>query len=155
MTRSARKCRLRMAELSFFKVAGLVILIFSAGYLLRDALGKYLDREEEDDVLADWIEEKNEVDYPTRRDVYEHALDRWGVKAQLQMCIEEMSELTKELCKNFRGAENRDEIAEEIADVTIVLEQARLIFGINDQVCKQMDSKVRRLAEKLGVHIDE
>ena len=33
------------------------------------------------------------------------------------VAIEEMSELTKELCKNGRGQENTNHIAEEIADV--------------------------------------
>lgn len=89
--------------------------------------------------------------YTERKRVYEEAIDRWGIPAQLQMVIEEMSELTKELCKNFRGANNLDKIADECADVTIMLEQLRLIFNINDDVCRHMDQKVARLKERLEI----
>ena len=33
---------------------------------------------------------------------YQECIDVWGEDAQIKMCIEEMSELTKELCKNWR-----------------------------------------------------
>ena len=89
----------------------------------------------------------NKISYNTRKLVYEHAISRYGIKPQLLMVIEEMSELAKEICKFFRGHNNTEEIAEEVADVTITLEQLRLIFGLNDRVCEIMDEKVRRLAE--------
>lgn len=91
----------------------------------------------------------NKIPYTERKRVYEEAIDRWGIPAQLQMVIEEMSELTKELCKNFRGANNLDKIADECADVTIMLEQLRLIFNLNEEVCRHMDQKVARLKERL------
>ena len=91
----------------------------------------------------------NKIPYPERKRVYEEAIDRWGIPAQIQMVIEEMSELTKELCKNFRGANNLDKIADECADVTIMLEQLRLIFNLNEEVCRHMDQKVVRLKERL------
>lgn len=93
--------------------------------------------------------EKLHLSYAARTGVYADAIDHFGIKAQLHMAIEEMSELTKEICKDFRGADNREQIAEEVADVTITLEQLRLIFGINDEVKKYRDQKVSRLAEKL------
>lgn len=88
--------------------------------------------------------------YEERKAVYEDAIHAYGVQAQLLMVLEEMSELQKEICKNFRGKDNRLAIAEECADLTIMLEQLRLIYGINDDVNIQMDLKVRRLAERLG-----
>ena len=33
------------------------------------------------------------------RELYKRCIDVWGEDAQIKMCIEEMSELTKELCK--------------------------------------------------------
>ena len=94
----------------------------------------------------------NRISYEIRKRVYEHAINRYGVKLQLLMVIEEMSELTKEICKFFRGCDNLDKIAEETADVTIMLEQLRLIFDLNDKVCEEMDVKVERLAvERLGL----
>lgn len=96
----------------------------------------------------------NKITYEERRAVYEKALQTWGARNQIMMAIEEMSELTKELCKHFRGRENMEEIADEIADVTIMLEQLRLIFGLNEEVCAHMDMKVLRLQARLGFAAD-
>lgn len=100
----------------------------------------------------------NRFEYNERKVVYEHAIDKYGIKPQMLMVIEEMSELTKAICKFFRapGYLEPDEgvidaIAEETADVTIMLEQLRLILGINENVCEHMDQKVERLAERLDL----
>ena len=88
-----------------------------------------------------------------RSPVYAKAIDTFGIPAQLQMVIEEMSELTKELCKFSRGKEVRSQIAEETADVLVCLDQLMMIFGIRDEVEAQMDRKVLRLAQRL--HMQE
>lgn len=100
----------------------------------------------------------NKFEYEERKKVYEHAIDKYGIKPQMMMVIEEMSELTKAICKFFRvpGYLEPDDgvidaIAEETADVTIMLEQLRLILGINDNVCEHMDKKIERLAERLDL----
>lgn len=89
--------------------------------------------------------------YEIRKKIYEEALNQWGDVAQMDMAIEEMSELTKELCKRFRGEDNVRQIAEEIADVTIMLEQMRLLFDVNSEVEMVIDQKCCRLAERLGM----
>ena len=43
-------------------------------------------------------------------DTYKQAIDTYGVRAQKLMAIEEMSELTKEICKDFRGKLNREHL---------------------------------------------
>lgn len=93
----------------------------------------------------------NSVTYEERRATYEVALQRWGEQAQTMMAIEEMSELTKEICKIGRGKADMEALADEIADVTIMLEQLRLIYDINDAVCRHMDMKVLRLQGRLGL----
>lgn len=93
----------------------------------------------------------NKISYDERKTIYKKALLTWGSKAQTMMAIEEMSELTKAICKNFRGNPNDEDIADEIADVTIMLEQLRLIYGLNDLVCEHMDMKILRLKERLGM----
>lgn len=40
-----------------------------------------------------------------------------GEESQMKMMIEEMSELTKELCKCFRGEKDTGRVLEEMADV--------------------------------------
>ena len=91
----------------------------------------------------------NRIEYDERRVVYVDAIKRYGRDLQLWVLVEEMSELTKEICKVMRGDGDVAAIAEEIADVTIMLEQARLIFGANDLVGAYMDEKVMRLRERL------
>ncbi len=78
------------------------------------------------------------------------AIKTYGNDAQKKMALEEMSELQKEICKNWRGKDNYDEIAEEIADVEIMLDQLKMIYGISErQVLKFRNDKVIRLKERL------
>lgn len=93
--------------------------------------------------------EKKHIPYNSRKSVYENAIDRYGIKPRMLMAVEEMSELTKEMCKNLRGKDNKAQLAEEIADVTIMLEQLRLIFGVNEEVNDWMDRKLLRLAQNV------
>ena len=77
------------------------------------------------------------------------AVDTYGKDAQTKMAIEEMSELMKELCKNYRGKQNINEIAEEIADVEIMLEQLKIIFECSLDVIRWKEQKMQRLEERL------
>lgn len=81
--------------------------------------------------------------------VCQRAVDTYGKEAQLIICMEEMAELTKELSKNLRGQENRQSVAEEIADVEIMLEQLKLIFGNGLDVASIRGKKLLRLEEHL------
>ncbi len=82
-------------------------------------------------------------------EIYQAALDTWGAESQTVMVFEEMSELQKELCKNLRGRNNRDAIAEEIADVQIMLEQMILLHDCGTEVQKWRKWKLKRLAVRL------
>ena len=90
----------------------------------------------------------NRVQYEERKAIYKEAIRKWGVDKQCLKAIEEMSELTKELCKIGIGQGDTEALADEIADVTIMLEQLRMIYDLNDKVCAHMDYKVRRLQSR-------
>lgn len=77
------------------------------------------------------------------------AIEAWGEDSQMKMLLEEMSELQKEICKSWRGADNVDHIAEEIADVEIMLEQLKLMTGSVDKVKTFREQKLRRLEQRL------
>ena len=94
--------------------------------------------------------EMNKINYEDRKKVYQAALRKWGADLQTMMAVEEMSELTKEICKIKRGKIDLDALADEIADVTIMLEQLRGIYGLNDVVCDHMDAKILRLQSRVG-----
>ena len=84
------------------------------------------------------------------RSTFERALEHYGPDAQITMVMEEMSELQKELCKYRRGRANYDHIAEEIADVSIMLDQMRLLFQCGGAVQAWRLEKVRRLADRIA-----
>ncbi|WP_242957602.1 hypothetical protein [Clostridium cochlearium] len=83
------------------------------------------------------------------KEIYKKAISKYGLYAQIDMVFEEMSELQKELCKFKRGKSNISNIAEEIADVKIMLEQMALAFDIEDKVELQKDLKIKRLEERI------
>lgn len=77
------------------------------------------------------------------------ALAAFGRDSQMMVAIEEMSELTKELCKNSRGQENTTHIAEEIADVEIMLCQMKMLFDCEGQVETFRRYKLERLEKRI------
>lgn len=91
----------------------------------------------------------NQICYGKREQVYRDALKVYGQNMQEIVAIEELSEVTKEVCKMKRGDGSVGRLAEEIADATIVLEQLRLIYGVNDEVCAFMDQKISRLEKNI------
>lgn len=91
----------------------------------------------------------NKVSYEERCKVYMNALIANGDWVQMAKAAEELGECIQAICKIMIGGENFDHLAEEIADATIVLEQMRLMFNINDRVCEYMDAKVKRLEKRL------
>ena len=88
-------------------------------------------------------------DAPDGDEICRGALEAFGAEAQMVMAIEEMSELTKELCKHRRGRDNVEAIAEEIADVEIMLRQIVILFDCAESVETFRRDKLERLAERI------
>lgn len=84
---------------------------------------------------------------------FRKAIDTFGEASQLVMLFEEMSELQKEICKAIRYNKRqlRDHVAEELADVEIMLEQTKMIFDVDDDTEMWRLDKVVRLRERLGL----
>ena len=91
--------------------------------------------------------------------VLHKAIEVYGRIPQIDMMIEEMSELTKALCKYKRAyfdvAETAmptdivDNVYEEIADVKIMIRQMEMIFG-ESNVEAEMREKIERLERNLN-----
>ena len=86
---------------------------------------------------------------------YKLMLDTWGEEPQIDMCIEEMAELTQALCKYKRNKrakrtdnENLENVQEEIADVLHCVNQMSFLFG-EDAVNTVMEKKLERTLKKL------
>ena len=81
---------------------------------------------------------------------YADAIAFFGETSQKIMVIEEMSELTKELCKELRNRGNIENIADELADVEITLAQIKIIYDIHQAVEQHKDFKLRRFAANMA-----
>ena len=91
----------------------------------------------------------NKIPYSERCKTYTNAMIAFGERNQLIVAIVDLSECQKEICKILRGGEDYRHLAEEVADATIMLEQIRLMFNINDCVCDFMDKKIKRLDDRV------
>lgn len=89
------------------------------------------------------------AEYIDESAVLQRALDIYSSALQIVVTIEETSELQKELCKYLRGKYSPASIAEEIADVEIMLEQMKMLFCCADDVRSMRRRKVERLKERI------
>lgn len=78
-------------------------------------------------------------------------LEKFGDDKQKMKAIEEMAELTKELCKHLDGADNNNEILEELADVQIMLWQMVEVFTCTAQLNFRIEEKCKRARERYGL----
>lgn len=80
-------------------------------------------------------------------------IDHYGQESQKMMLLEEMAELQKEICKEFRGELNKEAITEEVADVLIMLEQVQMMYDISD--IRLLEIANEKLARQLRRIVDE
>lgn len=81
-----------------------------------------------------------------KESIYKNAIMTYGDIAQIDVAIEEMSELIQALSKYKRGKEHN--VEEEIADVSIMVDQLKIIFN-NRKVKKIKRRKIARLNNRL------
>lgn len=93
-----------------------------------------------------------------KKELYEDAIKEWGVELQLLMLQEECGELISAVSRYWRKRENSFlKLAEEIADVEIMIEQTKqaLFYGLDvDRVNIAKRKKLKRLADRLYKDID-
>lgn len=113
--------------------------------------------------LSGVIEERGALPSVSDYETLETAVLKYGSNSQIDMVIEEMSELTKALLKERRefngtnydilsekAVEKLDNnIAEEMADVIIMLAQLQMIYNNKKKVLSYINSKVKRLKARL------
>ncbi|MBA7493369.1 hypothetical protein ES702_03927 [subsurface metagenome] len=83
--------------------------------------------------------------------LFKECVIRWGNTSQLLMAIEEMNELSVELCHQLRANKPHDvdRIIEEITDVKLMMDQIQFIFNISDGKLDIMRSKKIQRLKKL------
>lgn len=83
--------------------------------------------------------------------VIQEAIKRFGEDKQKVVAMEEMSELIKAISKDIRGQGDRNNLIEEIADVYIMLEQLKEMYGFtNRELRLNINTKVERLRSIVG-----
>ena len=90
-----------------------------------------------------------------RQKIIDTAIACFGIEHQRTKCIEELSELTKELCKDAIGDGDKYRIADEIADVLITVEQMIRHYWIEQIVNSRITFKLDRLARTLSMTNEE
>ena len=96
------------------------------------------------------------------QELYQRALEYWGIHAQIDMMIEEASELIVALQHYKRHAMHRqineynrcygEHVCEEIADTQIMLNQMKLIFG-EGNILRWRYKKLCRLVERILTYL--
>lgn len=82
--------------------------------------------------------------------LYARAARDWHKDPQMLQAVEEMSELIKEIMKNVnRKKDNTEQLAEETADVEIILGQLKYCCGIEDKVEDYKKAKLEKISRRL------
>lgn len=83
------------------------------------------------------------------QEIYQKAIEFWGVEAQIKMAMEECAELIKELAKYGRkiNGSSITDIQRETVDVELMLNQLKRMFQTDYESIKK--EKLQRLSKLL------
>ena len=81
--------------------------------------------------------------------IYREALETFGHEHQVRKLFEEMAELQVAICKTLDGRDDTAHVAEEIADVQIMLEQMEELFDCEYAVILRRRAKLARLEGRI------
>ncbi len=84
----------------------------------------------------------------TEKELYEKAVLKWGTSSQLMMLYEEIGELMTAINKYYRERVAVNAIIEELADVEIMINQMKVIFGDTEKIKKIKLDKIKKMLEK-------
>lgn len=96
------------------------------------------------------VTQEDEPKELNKDEIYREAINAWGPDMQIDMCVEEMAELIQALIKYKRGKGDLNNIAEEIADVSIMLEQMAMMFDCHNKSVGFKKFKLARLKNTLN-----
>lgn len=84
-----------------------------------------------------------------KKTIYKQTWEQYGAEKQIIVAMEECAELTKELSKLLRNKNNLMSVAEEMADVEIMIEQIKQHFAVSAVVAGFKVYKIKRLEKRL------
>lgn len=86
-----------------------------------------------------------------KEEILQSAIYAFGVEAQIDMAIEECSELINALCKWRRRRVDDSAVVTEIADVKIMMTQMAMMFGweeVDEEEQRKLERLKRRISKK-------
>lgn len=87
---------------------------------------------------------------PKTKGIFEAAFAKWGFESQVLVLSEEASELSAACCRFLNHKTDSSKVAEEAADVEIMIEQLRH-NGMGPMIDHEKNRKMARLAQVVGV----
>lgn len=86
------------------------------------------------------------MDKAERNAVWRESVERFGMRLQSVVCMEECAELIQAVSKRLRGRPDpEDNLAEEMADVYICLKMLQDMYGVTDE---RLESWIKRKTER-------
>ena len=73
----------------------------------------------------------------------------WGLDAEIVLAMEECAELIQEFSKELRKQKRRDSLAEEMADVYMMVREIEIGLGLEAQVNMHIEQKVKRTWKRM------
>ena len=92
------------------------------------------------------------------KNILKKAISKYGTHNQMLKCIEECGELSRAVSRilielssgdGFTTEQSQDNLYEELADVSIMVEQMIMMFDCLDEVVVWQLKKLKRLKERL------
>lgn len=83
--------------------------------------------------------------------LYQRCVNKWGELAQVHMAVEEASEFIQACTKAMRRWDrNKEGLAEEIADLRLMLDQMEYIYDLGPAIADWRLKKIDRLEKLLA-----
>ena len=84
------------------------------------------------------------------RSIWKQSIEHYGARDRMVVCMEECSELIHAISKLLRGRDVRDNLVEEMADVTICVNLLAMIYHVDrSQLDKVVRAKTIREARRM------
>jgi hypothetical protein len=87
--------------------------------------------------------------------IYAQCVSLWGIYPQMFMAVEELAELIFTISKFDRAQATSDDIAGEIADCRIMMNQLMHVVGLSENQVKIKEiEKMERLKERIAKDVE-
>lgn len=88
-------------------------------------------------------------------EVYKRIIAWYGRKAQTIKACEELSELMDVLCKGLNKKMDLEALAEEMADVQVMIEQLKIIYNIpEEKLARIRKEKIERTQCRMAAEVN-